>query len=220
MNLADVKVRLRRTFGDESSVQVTDADITRWVNDGQREVVIMNPELLEKIGFASTVQGQQDYSLPTDCSSIRTVLYQPGSSTSYFKLLGQSLQEFDEYIDGWDGTIYGQSDPAVYCTFAGNIKLFPIPATSVTSGLKLYYYRNPVDVVVDADIIDLPLGYHSAIVEYCMKQAYELDEDWQSVGVKAGEFAASVSGQKTQEKDNKAETYQVITVLREDEDFF
>src|SRR5258708_23720551 len=60
---------------------------------------------------ANTVQGQQTYAIPTDCYTIRSILYKSGASTSNFKLLGQSLQEFDEYIDGWDGTIYGQSDP-------------------------------------------------------------------------------------------------------------
>lgn len=220
MILSDVKTRVRRTFGDESSVQVTDADIVRWVNDGQREVVMMNNELLEKITTANTVQGQQDYTIPTDCYTIRSILYRSGASSSYFKLLGQSLQEFDEYIDGWDGTIYGQSDPAIYTAFANTIKLFPIPATSLTAGLKLYYYRYPVDVALDADAIDLPLPYHSAIVEYCLKQAYELDEDWTSVQNKASEFNTSVTGQKVSEKDAKAETYQLITVMRSDEDWF
>jgi hypothetical protein len=220
MIVSDVKIRVRATFGDQSSVQVQDADILRWINDGQREVVMMNNELLEKIATANTVQGQQTYAIPTDCYTIRSILYRSGASTSYFKLLGQSLQEFDEYIDGWDGTIYGQSDPAIYTAFANNFMLFPIPATSLTAGLKLYYYRYPVDMVLDTDILDLPLPYHSAIVEYCLKQAYELDEDWTSVQNKASEFNTAVTGQKVSEKDSKAETYQLITVMRSDEDWF
>lgn len=216
MNLGDIKLRVRRSFGDESAVQVTDADILRWVNDGQREVVMQNPQLLEAIGTASVVAGQQDYTFPADMRMLRSVNYKSAVGVAFTPLKGQSLQEFDEYVTGWDGSLYGQSDPIIYCTFSGNFKLFPIPATSVTGGLKLYYYRQPTDRAIDADVLDLPLGYHSAVVEYCLKQAYEMDEDWTSVGNKAQEFNAAVSGQKNQEKDQNQETYTRITILQED----
>lgn len=218
MNVGDIKTRVRRTFGDESSVQVLDADIVRWINDGQREVVMQNPELLEAIATANTVANQQDYSFPADMRNLRSVYYKDTGRLSYIKLKGYSLQEFDEFIDGWDGTEFTPGTPIIYTVFSNAIKLFPIPDESITSGLKLYYYRQPTDRVNDADVIDLPVGYHAAVVEYCLKQAYELDEDWTSVGNKAQEFNAAVSGQKAQEKDQNREFYRRITVRAEDED--
>jgi len=220
MNLGEAKTRLRRTFGDESSVQVTDADIVRWVNDGQREVVMQNPSLLEKITTANIVAAQDQYTYPTDMRQLRSLSYKSTSSPTYIKMQGMSLQEFDQYMDGWDGDLYGRSDPLVYCTFANLINVFPTPQSNATAGLKLYYFRQPVDLVNDSDIIDLPVGYHSAIVEYCLKMAYELDEDWTSVGNKAQEFNAAVSGQRNQEKDNSEDSYKRITVMREDEDWY
>ncbi|SRR5216117_1919350 len=220
MQVQDVKLRVRRSFGDESSVQVTDADILRWINDGQREVVMQNPELLEKVSTTNAIAGTASYTYPTDLRLLRSIRYQNAAGLAYFHLQGLSIQEFDEYIDGYDGALFGQSDPVVYSTFAGSFVLFPTPATSVTNGIKLYYYRQPTDMVNDTDVLDMPLGYHSAIVEYCLKQAYELDEDWTSVGNKAQEFNAAVSGQKTQEKSQNRETYTKITVCREDEDWF
>ncbi len=220
MNVGDVKTRVRRSFGDESSVQVTDSDILRWINDGQREVVMQNPSLLEKIVTANVVQNVSDYTFPADLNQLRSVSYKSTASLAYQQVKGMSLQEFDQRIDAWDGTIYGPADPVVYCTFAGNIKLFPIPPENVTGGLKLYYYRTPVDVASDSDVLDLPVSYHSAVVEYCLKQAYEMDEDWTSVGNKANEFNAAVSGQVDREKSQNQETYTRITTLMEDGDWF
>lgn len=220
MIVSDILTRVKRTFGDESAVQVADGDIYRWINDGQREVVMQNPNLLEAIATADILAGVGDYNFPADLRQLRSVLYKSSVGLSYFKLRGCSLQEFDEYVDGWDGTLYGAADPTIYTTFNNVIKVWPVPAADATAGLKLYYYRNPVDVAIDTDTLDLPIGYHSAVVEYCLKQAYEMDEDWTSVGNKAQEFNAAVSGQKDREKAHNQEAYTRITVLREDEDYF
>ena len=50
LNIQDVANRVKRTFGDESGVQVTDDDIIRWVNDAQLEISRQNEDLLEAVG--------------------------------------------------------------------------------------------------------------------------------------------------------------------------
>jgi uncharacterized protein DUF6682 len=219
MNVSDVKIRVRKTFGDEASVQVTDSDILTWINDGQREVVMHNPELLEKIVTTDALQETQDYPFPIDLLQLRSIAYRTDSTTSYFRLIGKSLQEFDRLIDGWDGPSLGLGTPRFYCAYNNIVKLFPIPDIASTNGIKLYYYRLPTDVSLDTDVLDLPISYHGAVVEYCLKQAYEMDEDWTSVGNKAQEFNASVEGQKAREKGTNTEYYPTITILPEDRDW-
>lgn len=216
MNLGEVKVRVKRTFGDESAVQVTDQDITRWVNDGQREIVMINTGLLEKIATADAVKGQQDYSKPADMLILHGLTFKNKNGLSYYKLYGRSLQEFDQQYDGWDGTIFGPADPVIYCEFADTFKLFPIPDSDIAAGIKLYYARYPIDVAADSDILDLPVSYHSSVVDYCLQRAYELDEDLQSATLKSGQFVAAVNEQKNREKWNNQEYYPTITVMPDD----
>lgn len=216
MNLGELKVRVKRTFGDESAVQVTDQDITRWANDGQREIVMINTGLLEKIATTDAVEGQQDYAKPSDMLILHGLTYKSKSALSYYKLEGRSLQEFDQQVDGWDGTLYGPADPIMYCEFADTLKLFPIPDVNVTAAIKLYYARYPIDLSVDSDIIDLPVTYHSSVVDYCLQRAYELDEDLQSATLKSGQFIAAVNEQKNREKWNNQEFYPTITVMSDD----
>lgn len=217
MNLEEVKTRVRRQFGDEASVQITDEDITRWVNDAQRDVVMKNETLLQKIALTSSVAEQQSYSFPSDLLILRSIQYKRTTGDlSYYKLKGMSYAEFDEYIDGWDGKAYGPSYPIVYTTYANEFKLYPIPVSSETENIKLTYSRQPTDVVNDTDVLDLPLAYHNAIVEYCLSKAYELDEDWSAANNLATQYDTSVRLNRERENWGNHEFYPRVTTLLDD----
>jgi hypothetical protein len=72
LNVQDVANRVRRTFGDDGGVQVTDDDILRWVNDAQLQISTDNEELLETVATADIIQGQADYSIPSDMNVLRS----------------------------------------------------------------------------------------------------------------------------------------------------
>lgn len=216
MIVSDIKTRVRRKFGDEAAVQIDDADIVRWINDAQRDVVMKNETVLQTASTSNAVANQQDYTLPANLLVLRGVHYKNTSAPSYYKLQGMSFNEFDEQIDGWEGTLYGPSTPTVYTVYAGSIKVFPIPVSSGTANFKLYYSRQPVDVVADGDTIDLPLAYHNSIVDYCMAQAYEMDEDWNSANNSNATYDSRVRLNKEREEWGNHEVYPRITIEAED----
>jgi len=214
--VSDIQTYVKRQFGDESGVQITDTDIIRWINSGQRHIVKVNEGLLEKVSTANTVVGQQAYALPTDCLILQSISYKSNTDLSYFKLKGFTLNEFNEYIDGWDGTTYQQGLPNCYTIFAGNIDLFPIPDTSMTSGLKIYYTRKPVDIVNPSDTPDLPELYHEALVKFCLLRAYALDSDYYAQQLTSGELDSDIMTLRGRESWKQEETYPTITVRNED----
>lgn len=216
MNVLDIQTYIKRQFGDESGVQVTDTDITRWINSAQRQIVLQNESLLEVAGTTDIVASQQVYSLPVDLLILRGIQYKSNVSQAYYRLKGYSLAEFNEKIDGWDGTSES-SDPICYTVFADEITVFPVPNVSVIAGLKVYYNRKPVDVVSPSDIPELPILYHETIIKYCLQQAYELDEDWDGVGNKAQEFDREVNFLRGRQEWKTQEHYPVITVLNGDD---
>jgi hypothetical protein len=216
MNVADIRTRVKRNFGDESGVQITDDDITRWINDGQRQIVLQNEGLLEKTATANCTVNIQEYSLPSDILILRAVHFKYTGEESYFWLRGYSLNEFNEYIDGWDGSTFNKGRPLCYTVYAGQLKVFPIPDTTITSAFKIYYTRSPVDVSGPTDTPDLPILYHESLVKYCLTQAYEIDEDWTASEQKAAELATDLKLLRGREDWKKQETYPLITVLDED----
>lgn len=217
MNVQDVVTRVKRTFGDEAGVQVTDADIIRWINDAQEKIVLENEGLMEAKASADTVQGQAEYDMPVDVSVLRSLKYRG------YRLKSMSMAEFDEYIDGWEASDnvspYGPGIPEVFTVWEGKITLFPKPNENLTGGLTIYYIKHPQSVGNLADALTVPLQYHNAVVKYCLKEAYELDEDYQKAQTVKADFDNDVMKLNDRNKWIAQEYYPRITTLPEDENY-
>jgi len=216
MIVSDVKTRVKRQFGDEAGVQVTDADILRWINDGQRQIALHNESILEKVATQNSTASEEEYSLPSDLLLLHSVTYKTPDEGSYHHLKGLKKQEFDNFIDGYDGTDYGTGTPTVYTIFASKLILFPTPDIASTNGIKIFFTRKPTDRTADGDTLDVPELYHESIVNYCLRQAYEMDEDWQASNIKASEIKDDLTILRDRDDWSKREFYPSISVLPED----
>jgi hypothetical protein len=214
--VSDIITRVRRTFGDEAAVQVTDADVIRWINDAQVEIVKHNDGALQKSGLVNLVTGQSQYTMPADLFILRSLKYKLPNMTSFSILKYQSIQQFDESIDGWDGTLYGNGAPEFFTVSEGAVILFPPPDQSMASGLKVIYNQKPTDVASSVDALALPLIYHNTVVKYCLWQASLLDEDHEPAMMYRSDFQADMDLLLTRETTEAVATYPVITVLADD----
>jgi hypothetical protein len=210
MNVAEVKSRVMRTFGDESGAQVTSEDIIRWINDGQMEIARSN-HLLEQKATADVILGQDSYAYPVDTLEIWALRY------DNYKIRVLSMEQADEYITNFeDSKNYQQGIPQVYWAWEDTLYLYPVPDRSITAGLTIYYSKVPQQVAGDADVPELPLKYHPRIVDYCLKQAYELDEDYNASSLKEAQLNNDLENMLNSEKWTTQDFYPVITVRHED----
>lgn len=216
MNVQDVVTRVRRTFGDEAAVQVTDADIIRWINDAQVEVVKHNDGALQKTDFVNLVANQSTYGMPSDLLIVRALRYKYSDMQSYLSLRYKNMAQFDDIVDGWDGTAYPAGYPYFYTMDAGSVILFPTPDRAMTAGLKVLYNQKPVDVTTVLDSLALPLIYHNTVVKYCMWQASLLDEDHEPAMMYKNHFDSDMDLLRTRETQQATQTYAIITVLDDD----
>jgi len=216
MIVSDIQTRVKRQFGDEAGVQITDDDIIRYINDGQRKIVAQNESLLQKISTANSVSGQDEYSLPADALILRSISYKSTADLSYYKLKGLSLAEFDEYVDGWDGSAFGDGTPLVFMLYGSTITLFPKPNQSTVDAIKLYYTRIPTNVAMASDTPDLPVLYHEVLVTYCMSQAYIMDEDVEAAAAMGQQIQGDMTILRGRSEWNTQESYPTITIRAED----
>jgi hypothetical protein len=185
LTVGDVFDRVKRTFGDESSAQVTEDDILRWINDAQREAIMQNEGLNLTLGYLDLVAGQAEYDLPANLFTLHHVWATVISGNQYYKLSPMPLLGLDTVADGWDNSDL-IAYPMVYSNQQdGKLLLFPKPQASVASGIKLNYSAYAEDVVDVSSTLKLPPYFHSYIVNYCLMQGYEMDEDWESATHKA-----------------------------------
>lgn len=217
MNVQDVVTRVKRTFGDENAAQVTDDDIIRWINDAQEKVVLENEGLMETTSTANIVQDQMEYDVPADFNILRSLKFKG------YRIKPMSLAEFNEYIDGYSAapgvSPYGPGIPEIFTVWNNKITLFPKPNESVTNGLTIYYIKHPASVGTLADSLTVPLQYHNTIVNYCLQQAYELDEDFQKAEAKKAAVADELMKLNDRNKWISQEYYPRITTLPEDENY-
>lgn len=202
MNVGEIALRVKRTFGDEAGAQITDADIMRWVNDAQREIAFNN-DLLQTTATTATVVGKDQYTLPPDVLTMRSVRY-GGRTLSYL-----SPEEAAKLI-GTDSTATGT--PTHYSVWARNIDLYPAPDAADPDDLQLYYTRQPAVVTTTSQEPELPLKYHNRIVEYCIAQAYELDDNMDSYRQKMQQFQDGVEKIKGSEEWQAQDVYPSISV--------
>lgn len=215
MNVQDVVTRVKRTFGDEAGVQITDADLIRWINDAQEEIVLTNAGLMETTGTANVVQNQAEYDVPIDFSVLRSLKFKG------VRLKAMAFAEFNEYLDGYSATSnpYGTGTPEVFMVWNNKITLFPTPNETLASGLSVFYMKHPAAVTNLADALSLPLNYHNSIVNYCLQQAYELDEDYTKSQLKKSQFDETMMKLNDRNKWTGQEYYPRITVLPEDQNY-
>lgn len=217
MIVSEIITRVRRVFGDEAAVQIEDDDIIRWINDAQIEIVMKNDSALQKTDFVNLVAGQGTYVLPADLLLLRSLRYKYSDMASFSALRYQNMQQFDESIDGWDGSFYNQSHPILFTMFEGKATLFPVPDQSSTGGLKVLYSQRPTPVVASVDSLALPLIYHNTVFMYCMWQASLLDEDHEPAMMYRSNFQSNVTDLINKENQDPVQKYQTITVMEYDQ---
>lgn len=218
--VAEIITNVQRMFGDESGVQINEADMIRWINQGARTIVMQNESLYQLSTTASSVADQQLYSLPSDLLILRSIKYKESTTGQYFKLDGYDLAKFEELVDGWEGDT-SRGVPTCFTvvdtsTSPQVVAVYPTPQVAVVDGFKITYNRMPVEVTDTTDTPDLPLIYHDILVKHCVQQAYELDEDWEAAGNKAGELDRDINLLRGREEWKAQATYPVINVCLDD----
>lgn len=216
MIISDIVTRVQRQFGDESGVQVVEADILRWINDAQNEAALQHQGLLIATEEIPTVNGQQEYSYPASMIDVFSMRYKTSSTDPSWKnILAITPTELDQYINNWEGSDY-LGEPVYYTKATkGKFKLFPVPDSSLFSVL-VTFSRYPTDVVSAASIIDLPTYYHPYVLEYCLMKAYEMDEEWEAADRKAAYVQSTLDANAHREDWISKQTYPTITTAAGD----
>ena len=200
---------VKRTFGDEANVQVSDSDILRWINGAQREIITQNP-ILRATATSDITGGVSEYALAElNILSIQSIHYKGR------KLQAMSFQEAEEYIMENDPDKETTGAPMLWYEWAGSINLFPVPQDTVLAGLKIYYVKMP-DEITSADTLQVPDLYYENIVQFVLSKAYELDEDTENSNFKIGQFNERMNTLAEKESSFQNDTYPRITILDED----
>ena len=208
LHVSDVLSHIKRQFGDEAAVQITDSDIIRWVNAGQAEI-FRRSEPIKSSMTADIVAGQATYSFPGDILRVQSLLY------NGLPLKQLSYQEAEEYILDEDPNTTALGTGIIWYEWGGTFTIYPTPDSSSTGGLTIQYVRKPVVVEAATDLLSIPDAYYNRLIEYVLQQAYEMDENFQASELKGTQFTQNLESY-TNPENTIGNTYPTITTLDED----
>lgn len=208
----DVITSVNRQFGDESGTQITSSDVIRWLNDGQREIVLKNTEVNQAMVRINVTSGQNAYPVLANVPDIMVIhsihfdgqIIRPMTFVQAQELIIQS-------DDTQTATV-----PSFWYEYAGVINLWPMPSVTLAQGLTIFYSKAPTLITTPTAPLSVPDSYFKALVDYCTAQAHELDQDFASANIKAQQFETGIQVQanRTRSEDNQ---YPTITLLPEDD---
>ena len=178
--------RVVDTLQDTTSVRWPIAELVRYLNDGQREVILYRPDASIKNATVTCVVGPKQ-SLPADGAKLIDILRNSatGSNNSSVRLVPREI--LDTQIPNWysiTGNIstvhytYDPRDPKVF---------FVYPPALVTTKVDITYSAYPTDVTEPAagadytDVtgnIDLPDIYGNIVLDYILYRAYTKDSEY------------------------------------------
>jgi len=200
----DVADRIRALFGDTSGAQIEDTVLLNWINDGQQEIV-NNNAILKATKFADVTAGTSDYSFPSDKVQYIEAIYVNGRP-----IKNLSPQEYREYILAQDPNKAATAEiPEVWYERSGTITFYPTPNKNFTNGLKLEYVKmpSPVTAINSVTILSIPDRYLNELVNYCMSQALELDENYIAAQYKLGQFRDGLNRLSMKENISQIDLY-------------
>lgn len=206
---SDVITAVTRQFGDEAQIQIDEADIIRWINAGQREIITNNNSINRTSAVTAIVANQTTYPLDGDPAfeGVQNIFTVMVNGIPY-----KALSFQDAILHHTMGETAN-----IWYTQAGLLNIHPAPVHDYPNGLAIYFIKAAPEITTPGDTLGVPDNFYNALVQYVLQQAYELDENFQAAGVKAQQFEKSVNIQQNQ---NEVQTAFYPIIADDPEDYY
>lgn len=167
---------------DSSSITWAANELVRWLNDGQREIVVYRPDACTAEGSLALVAGARQ-ALPSTAHKLIDILCNTGGTKGAVTFVTRS--ELDDLNPYWRG-MTGATEIAHFCYDQRQPRAFDVyPPAAVGAAVDAVYAVYPTDVAEPADgstwadvagnigVADL---FSNALLDYVLYRAYLKDD--------------------------------------------
>jgi len=181
MALSSIRTRVVKNVDRDDIPDANGGLVDQWINDAQRSIArAYNFAFLESEATASTVDGQQNYQLPTsDGAELRwksEISCELINKSSYRVTLSRIFKQDAEQRVRFQNTA-DSGTPTHYAIQKGQIYLFPKPDHSANGGsawtINLEYYGYLDDLDSDTDTNDLVANYPEILEAFATASAFD-----------------------------------------------
>lgn len=203
--------RVVETMQDNTSVRWPVAELVRYLNDGQREVVLYRPDSMVTNASVTLVAGAKQ-GLPANGSKLIDVVRNTGGTKRSVRMTNRNI--LDTQSPNWYNLtgvtevlhyMYDPRDPKVFYVYP--------PAASTGGSVELVYSAYPADITEPADgatytgvtgNISLPDIYGNVLADYILYRAYTKDSEYAGNAQRAQAHYAAFQAALTTEMNGTA----------------
>ena len=173
---AQIVGRARRVLQDQTTggTRWLDAEMLDWINDAQREVVIIKPEASSVIAEITCVAGTKQ-NIPSTGIRLLSVIRNAA---------GKSIRRVDRDVmdsenPNWhNATASNTADHYVFDEDAPTTFYVYPPQTVSPGDIEINYSNSPTDLASLSDTISLPDVYMNPILDFVLYRAYSKDTEY------------------------------------------
>ena len=177
--------RVVETMQDNTSVRWPVAELVRYLNDGQREVVLYRPDSMVTNATVALVAGAKQ-AVPTNGSKLIDVIRNTAGTKRSVRMTVRNI--LDTQSPNWYNLtgvteilhyMYDPRDPKVFYVYP--------PAAASGASVEIVYSAYPTDIAEPADgavysavtgNISLPDIYGNVLADYILYRAYTKDSEY------------------------------------------
>lgn len=197
----------KRVFGDESGVQLEQADLIMFINNAIDEINTRN-RILKESATMTSVAGVNVYGFPERrILQMEAILFNGAlvRNVSYAHAL-------ENFVGQTPTTGYTDTSvPLYWWEWAGKFTFWPMPGTG-TIQLDYTMRHQPITSNLAAKL-PLPDKYYNDVLAGVLRQAYELDEQPELAGAQNDRMLASLSTKAEEERTAQKMYYETITLI-------
>ncbi len=169
--------RARTLLVDESAVRFSDSELLGWVNDGQREIVVLRPDANQVVANVVLVAGTRQ-SIPADGYQLVEVYRNMGTGTTPGRAVRKVEREYmDSAMPAWHAATpendvhHYMYDPRTPRTF------FVYPPAVGGRAVEVAYSAAPALLPEASSVIGIGDSYANALLDYVMYRAMAKDSE-------------------------------------------
>jgi hypothetical protein len=177
--------RVVETLQDNTSVRWPVNELVRYLNDGQREIVLYRPDAMVTNAAISLVAGSKQV-LPTNGTKLIEIVRNTAGTKRSVRLVNREI--LDSQAPNWHN-ITGSTEILHFMYDPRDPKIFYVypPAAASGASLDAVYAALPTDVTEPADgalytavtgNISVPDIYGNVIQDYVLYRAYSKDSEY------------------------------------------
>lgn len=178
MLASEISDRARLVLNDADGVRWLDAELVKWINDGQRAIVVVRPDA-SVLNTTLTLSTGTKQTIPSDGLRLLDItrnINADGSGGRVVRLVDRDVldtQNVNWHSDTTSLTIknyvYDNRDPKTFYVYP--------PATS-SAKLEIIYAKNPTDCASLSSSLAIADIYADALLNYVLYRAYSKDAEF------------------------------------------